>query len=58
MSERQTKAGNLKKLLAHWIAYTLSHSVTQDMLNNFCFHVYAQKQVPLLRFAMTGTPKL
>ena len=39
MSERQIKAGklqNLKKL-------ALSHSLTLDMLNNFCFHLYAQK---------------
>ena len=37
ISERQTKAGNLANL--H------SHSLTLDMLNNFCFHVYAQKSL-------------
>ena len=24
---------------------SLSHSLTLDMLNNFCFHVYAQKSL-------------
>ena len=38
MSERQTKAGKTCKL-AH------SHSLTLDMLKNFCFHVYAQKSL-------------
>ena len=33
MSERQTKAGNQE------------HSLTLDMLNNFCFHVCAQKSL-------------
>ena len=31
MSESQTKAGN--------------HLLTLDILNNFCFHVYAQKSL-------------
>ena len=35
MSECQTKAGNQNS--------PLSHSLTLDMLNNFCFHLYAQK---------------
>ena len=26
-------------------ALTLSHSLSLDMLNNFCFHVYAQKSL-------------
>ena len=34
MSECQTKAGN---------QISLSHSLTLHMLNNFCFHIYAQK---------------
>ena len=40
-----TKAGNLANLsLDHLITckLALSHSLTLDMLNNFCFHVYAQ----------------
>ena len=53
MSECQTKAGNQNTLthsltplsLSHSHSLTLSHSysLTLDMLNNFCFHVYAQK---------------
>ena len=46
ISERQTKAGNqecYEKLETH--SLTLSHSLTLDMLNNFCFHVYAQKSL-------------
>ena len=38
MSECQTKAGNQNTL-------SLTHSLTLDMLNNFCFHVYAQKSL-------------
>merc|ERR1711994_584324 len=58
MSERQTKAGNqecyekLEKLsptpthtLSLSLSLSLSHSPTLDMLNNFCFHVYAQKSL-------------
>ena len=41
MSERQTKAGNLQNLPN----FALSHSLTLAMLNNFCFHVYAQKSL-------------
>ena len=46
MSECQTKAGNqecLAKLAK--LSLSISHSLTLDMLNNFCFHVYAQKSV-------------
>ena len=50
MSERQTKAGNqitlslsLTLTLSH--THSISHSITLDMLNNFCFHVYAQKSL-------------
>ena len=41
MSERQTKAGNQE----HSLTLSLSHLITLDMLNNFCFHVYAQKSL-------------
>ena len=40
MSECQTKAGNQN---SHSLTHSLSHSLNLDMLNNFCFHVYAQK---------------
>ena len=40
MSERQTLAGNLANLLTCKIA--LSHSLSLNMLNNFCFHAYDQ----------------
>ena len=46
MSKCQTKAGNqecLTKLAK--LTLSISHSLTLDMLNNFCFHVYAQKSV-------------
>ena len=36
MSECQTKA---------FITFTLSFTLSLDMLNNFCFHVYAQKRL-------------
>ena len=57
MSERQTKAGNQITLslsltltlapshnltLSHSHTHSISHSITLDMLNNFCFHIYAQ----------------
>ena len=59
MSERQTKAGNqecyekLEKLVSNFLALSNSHSFTlslsdslfYDMLNNFCFHVHAQKSL-------------
>ena len=46
MSECQTKAGN-QECLAKLAKLTLaiSHSFTLDMLNNFFFHVYAQKSL-------------
>ena len=45
MSERQTKAGN-QITLSHSLTLSLSHSLlTLNMLNNFCFHVYAQKSL-------------
>ena len=38
-----------KKLLFSWpcskVTLTLSHSLSLDMLNNFCLHVYAQKSL-------------
>ena len=51
MSECQTKAGNQKCLakLAKLIL-SISHSLTLDMLNNFSFHVYAQKSVVRSKF--------
>ena len=44
MSERQTKAGNQIKL-SHSHSLTVSLSLTLVILNNFCFHVYAQKSL-------------
>ena len=31
--------------LSHSRSLSISHSLTLDMLNNFCFHVYAQKSL-------------
>ena len=52
MPERQTKAGNQEfcktcKTLSHshTVSYSVSYSLTLDMLNNFCFHLYAQKSL-------------
>ena len=55
MSESQTKAGNqecfekLEKLSLSLLSLlsqlSLFHSLSLDMLNNFCFHVYAQKSL-------------
>ena len=58
MSERQTKAGNqitlslsltislfLTLTLSHSHIISISHSLTLDMLNKFCFHVYAQNSM-------------
>ena len=51
MSECQTKAGQqecfekLEKLTLSLLLLSLSHSLTLNMLNNFCFHVYAQKSL-------------
>ena len=48
-SECQTKAGNqecFEKLSLSLLSQlSLSHSLSLDMLNNFCFHVYAQKSL-------------
>ena len=46
MSERQTKTENQKCLakLAK-LALSIFHSLTLDMLNNFCFHAYAPKSL-------------
>ena len=53
MSERQTKAGNQ-------ITLSLSHSLTLDILNNFCLHVYAQKSLFIAKncngFVFTTSP--
>ena len=43
-----TKAGNLanlQNLHSHSHTLSISHSLTLDMLNNFCLHVYAQKSL-------------
>ena len=58
MSERQTKAGNqitlslsLTLTLSHYLTlshsntHSISHSITLDMLNNFCFHLYAENSL-------------
>ena len=46
MSERQTKAGNqITFSLSHSHSLSLCHSLTLVILNNFCFHVYAQKSL-------------
>ena len=55
MSECQTKAGNqecfeklslsLLSLFSLLSLLSLFHSFYLDMLNNFCFHVYAQKSL-------------
>ena len=55
MSECQTKAGNLNTLtLTHSLILSLllSYSLTLTMLNNFCFHVYAQKSLFFAKIAM------
>ena len=48
MSERQTKAGN-QITLSHSLTlssfHSLIHSLSLDMLNKFCFHVWAQKSL-------------
>ena len=43
MFECQTKAGNQECM--NVLNNFISHSLTLDMLNNFCFHVYAQKSL-------------
>ena len=45
MSESQIGAGNLiqnLKNLKNSLTLSISHSLTLDILNNFCFHAYAQ----------------
>ena len=32
-----------KKIVLDFLTLSISHSVSLDMLNNFCFHVYAEK---------------
>ena len=49
MSESQTKAGNQRKFENLKKIENLKFKIAQvdprDMLNNFCFHVYAQKSL-------------
>ena len=39
------KSHSLTITLSHSHTLTLFQSLTLDMLNNFCFHVYAQKSL-------------
>ena len=32
-------------LMSHCLTHSLIHSVSLDMLNNFCFHVHAKKSL-------------
>ena len=34
-----------KKIVLDFLTLSISHSVSLDMLNNFCFHVYAEKSL-------------
>ena len=43
MSESQTKAGNQKKF--EILKFKIAQIDPRDMLNNFCFHVYAEKSL-------------
>ena len=43
MSESQTKAGNQRKF--EILKFKIAQVDLRDMLNNFCFHVYAQKSL-------------
>ena len=57
MSERQIKAGNQEY---YWKLEKLSICHSLNMLNNFCFHVYAQKslfhtQTPTLKLSHSFT---
>ena len=50
MSESQTGAGNLKifkifKIFEIFKKFVNIENDPRDMLNNFCFHVYAQKSL-------------
>ena len=47
MSDKSWEPGmsecfNVILTLSHSHTISISHSLTLDMLNNFCFHVYAQ----------------
>ena len=49
MSESQTKAGNQRKF-ENWkkfenLKFKIAQVDPRDMLNNFCFHVWAQKSL-------------
>ena len=55
MSESQTGAGNLKNLNFLKFLKTLNVNIKndpRDMLNNFCFHVYAQKSLFIVENTM------
>ena len=54
MSECQTKAGNQKCFVAlsHSQTLSFSHSITLNMLNNFCFPLYAQKSLFITKMDM------
>ena len=43
MSESQTKAGNQGKF--EILKFKIAQVYPRDMLNNFCFHLYAQKSL-------------
>ena len=43
---------SLTLTLSHSHTHSISHSITLDMLNNFCFHVYAQKSLFIAKIAM------
>ena len=46
MSDKSWELAKLANLQSCKLAkLALSHSLTLDMLNNFCFHVYAQKSL-------------
>ena len=45
ISQINQSVEKLEKLKSKSLTLTLSHSLTLDMLNNFCFHVYAQKSL-------------
>ena len=46
MSESQTKAGNQRKFSKFEnLKFKIAQVDPRDMLNNFCFHVYAQKSL-------------
>ena len=52
---------SLTLALSHSHTRSISHSITLDMLNNFCFHLYAQKSLLIAEncnafFWTTATP--